>query len=97
MEGSMFGSAYGGAGQKPASAPDDLTVACECTLEELYMGCIKKLTYERSVLGLDGKSAKKKVETMDVEVKPGHSQSTVIRHPGKGNEAYAYPTCKRRA
>ena len=90
----MFGSAYGGATQKPPRAPDDLPVPCECTLEELYAGCMKGLSCERLVLGLDGKSTKKKVETFEVEVKPGHGQDSVLRFAGRGHEAQAYPTCK---
>jgi DnaJ-class molecular chaperone len=93
MEGSLFGSAYGGSGQKPSKSPDDLTVMCECTLEELYMGCMKKLSYERTILGLDGKSTKKSQESIDVEIKPGHAQDNIIKYVGKGNEAYSYPTC----
>ena len=95
MEGSLFGSAYGGLGQKPSKAPDDLTVMCECTLEELYMGCMKKLSYERLTLGLDGKSTKKSAEVIDVEIKPGLAHDNIIKFVGRGNEAYSYPTCKR--
>jgi len=93
FEGSLYGSAYGGAGQKPLRAPDDLTVTCECTLEEMYIGCMKKLSYERLALGIDGKSTKKMPETLEIEIKPGYSQETIIKLAGKGNEAYSYPTC----
>ncbi len=74
-------------------APDDLTVTCECTLEEMYLGCTKKLKYERAVLGLDGKSARKTREEIDIEIKPGHSSAHILRFAGKGNEGYSYPTC----
>ena len=94
MEGSMLGSAYGGAAHKPPKAPDDLTVTCECTLEELYMGCMKKVAYETEVLALDGKTTKKKPGNIEIEIKPGQSADRVIRFVGKGNEGYSYPTCK---
>ncbi len=93
LEGSMLGSAFGGSSQKPPKAPDDLTVICECTLEELYMGCMKKVEYERNVLGLDGKTTKKSAESIEVEIKPGQASDSIIKFPGKGHEAYSYPTC----
>lgn len=93
MEGSILGSAYGGAAQRATKAPTDLTVTCECTLEELYFGCMKKIEYERTALGIDGKSEKKITESIEVEIKPGQSSDHVIRFPGKGNEGYSYPTC----
>lgn len=92
----MFGSAYGGASQRPPKAPIDLIIRCECTLEELYLGCMKRLTYEREVLGLDEKSTKKKSDNMEFEIKPGYSEGTVLRFPGRGNEACCYPTCIKR-
>jgi len=89
----MLGSAFGGSNAKPPSAPDDLTIICECTLEELYMGSMKKLNYERNVLGLDGKTPKKQAQNIEVEIKPGQPTDSYIRFPGKGHEAYSYPTC----
>ncbi len=87
------GSLYAGATQRPPQAPDDLTVSCECTLEELYMGCTKKIVYDRMALGLDGKSTKSVHETFDLEVKPGSQQGQILRFIKKGNEAYSYPAC----
>lgn len=94
LEGSMFGSAYGGLSQKERKKPNDLMVTCECTLEELYIGCMKTINYERFVLGLDGKSPKKSNDSIEVEIKPGYSKSTVLRYSGRGNEHHCYPTCK---
>jgi DnaJ-class molecular chaperone len=75
--------------------PEDLVVGCECTLEELYMGCMKRLSYTRTVLNQDGKTPKKQDQTFDVEIKPGHGAGSVLRFVGRGNEGYSYPTCKR--
>ena len=55
---------------------------------------MKKLTYDRIVLGLDGKSQKKASQTIEVEIKPGQTCARLIKFPGKGNEGYSYPTCK---
>jgi len=92
----MFGSAYGGAGQNMKRPPEDLVVESECTLEELYMGCIKKVNLERLVLGLDGKSLKKQRDEIEVEIKPGYSNGDQLRFKEKGNEGYEYPNCNPR-
>ena len=34
----------------------DLTVDCECTLEEFFFGCQKEVAYTRKCLHADGKS-----------------------------------------
>jgi len=73
--------------------PADAAVRCPCTLEELYVGGMKKIQYERDEFGLDGKSTKKKTELFEFELKPGYSTKTVLRFFGKGNNAYSYQTC----
>jgi DnaJ family protein B protein 13 len=50
LHGSLFGSAYGGANQKLPTKPKDVTVTIDCTLKELYNGCLKTFEYEREVL-----------------------------------------------
>lgn len=89
----MFGSAYGGIGNNVKAAPEELIVPCECTLEELYMGCLKKVGYERLVLGLDGKSPKRQREEIEVEIKPGYADGDRLCFKEKGNEGYEYPNC----
>jgi len=76
------------------SRAQDVEVNCECTLEELYNGCIKTISFERDKLLNDGKTSKKTTETINVTIKRGYGSQTVLKHPGKGNEAYAYPTCQ---
>ena len=89
----MFGSAYGGTGRSPASPPVDLVISCECTLDELYMGCLKKLQFERLVLGLDGKSTRKQNDEIEVEIRPGYSDGEKLTFNGNGNEGFEYPNC----
>ena len=67
----------------------DVEVNCECTLEELYNGCVKSVTFERDKLMNDNKTTKKVKETVNVTIKRGYGTQTVLKHPGKGNEAYA--------
>lgn len=48
--GTMFGFAFGGLSyQGPTSIPN-LEVPVECTLNELYNGCTKHVTYNRTVI-----------------------------------------------
>ncbi len=89
----MFGSAYGGARQKSLAAPKEAVINCPCTLQELYVGCTKHLEYEREVLGIDQRSTRRGAEARDVVIKPGYSQSSVLRFPKMGNEAAFYPAC----
>jgi hypothetical protein len=49
-----------------------------CTLNELYTGVAKKVTYQRKVLNLDGRTTHMKEEWKLLEVKPGFSQDTVL-------------------
>eukprot|EP00826_Nyctotherus_ovalis_P063847 TRINITY_DN9362_c0_g2_i1.p1 TRINITY_DN9362_c0_g2~~TRINITY_DN9362_c0_g2_i1.p1 ORF type:complete len:152 (-),score=37.48 TRINITY_DN9362_c0_g2_i1:12-467(-) len=91
LEGTMFGSAYGGAGHNLHVAPEDLVVQCACTLEELYMGCVKKVGFERLALGLDGKSVRRVKEEVEVEVRPGYGEGDEVRFKEEGNEGFEYP------
>lgn len=79
--------------QKVVKAPDNIYYYCECTLKELYIGCTKDITYERIIVGLDGKTTENKAESFVIEIKPGYSKDSLIQYPGRGNEAYSFPTC----
>lgn len=57
-----------------------------CTLEELYLGAVKKLTYKRQVLNIDGRTTSNKNETIDVEIHKGYSKETVLTFKDQGNE-----------
>jgi DnaJ-class molecular chaperone len=85
--GSLLGDAYGGKSQPMLPSPADIHVTLECTLYELYNGCLKKVTYHRQVLLHDGKTTKERTEDVNVEVKPGYSEQTLLTFAGKGNEA----------
>jgi DnaJ-class molecular chaperone len=84
--GSMFSSAFGGLYAKEESQPENLVVELECTLEELYNGCIKKLSYERRVLNSDGRTTSSKNEERDVEIFKGYDKNTVLTFTGFGHE-----------
>jgi len=61
--GSLFGFAFKGLNyQGPKSIPN-LEVTVDCTLNELYTGCSKDVTYTRIVLNGDGQTTRNIQET----------------------------------
>jgi DnaJ-class molecular chaperone len=69
-------------------------ITLECTLQEFYNGCLKKIDFDRDVLTHDGRTTKPVKEDMNIEVKPGFSEATVLTFPSKGNESHAYKPSK---
>ena len=58
LKGSMFGTAFGGA-KEPGPAPKgDVFISIPCNLQEFYCGALKKISYTRDVLQLDGRTIK---------------------------------------
>jgi DnaJ family protein B protein 13 len=92
--GSMFSSAFGGLYAGEAALKENLTVELECTLEELYNGCIKKLVYERRILNSDGRTTSRKNEERDVEIFKGYDKHTVLTFAGYGHEEAGRKTRK---
>lgn len=86
----MFGDAFGGQRYPLNPAPEDIVVSLECTLYEFYNGCLKKIEFERDVLSHDGRTTRPEKEELNIEVKPGFSEKTVLEFPSKGNEAHAH-------
>lgn len=84
--GSMFSSAFGGLYSKEDSPSDNLVVELECSLDELYNGCLKKLVYERRVLNSDGRTTSIKNEERDVEIFKGYDKNTSLTFPGFGHQ-----------
>jgi DnaJ homolog subfamily B member 13 len=84
--GSLLGDAFGGKNQPLLPAPADIEVTLECTLPELYNGCIKQASYSRNLLLHDGKTTRAQREEISVEVKPGYSSETVLTYKSKGHE-----------
>ena len=74
----------------------NVEVNLECTLEEMYNGCVKKLVYERRVLNSDGRTTSIKEEEIDVEVFKGYDKSIKVTFPGYGNEAPGQKNCKNK-
>lgn len=70
----------------------DLVVKAECTLTELYNGCLKNLSYTRQVLNKDARSTSNVVKEKEVEIKPGMSPQTIITFTEQGHEQAGVPS-----
>ena len=65
----------------------NIDVNLECTLEELYNGCVKNIKYKKKVIGFDFSSTEEKEVSLDVEVFKGYDKNTVITFKGMGNQS----------
>ena len=63
----------------------DLTISCECTLEEFFHGSTKELKFERKRLLGDERTVENEIVRKEIEIKPGMSAGTTLRFPGEGN------------
>jgi DnaJ-class molecular chaperone len=89
----MFNSAFGGKYYKENDPLPPVEVFLECSLEELYNGCIKKLIYERQILNSDNRTTSPKKEELDIEIFKGYDKNTVLPYTGYGNEGPGQRTC----
>lgn len=61
----------------------------ECSLEELFKGCTKKVKVKRNVLTPKGKTSVDNT-TFSVDIKPGWRAGTRITYDQQGNQALGY-------
>lgn len=61
-----------------------------CSLEELFLGTVKRLEYEKITINLDGRTTSVQSAFVDVEIFKGYGQGTEVRYSGQGNEAPGY-------
>lgn len=61
----------------------------ECSLEELFRGCTKKVKVKRNVLNRKGKTSVDHT-TFSVDIKPGWGAGTRITYDHQGNQAFGY-------
>ena len=90
--GTLFGYAFGGMKQKPPQSLPPLVIPVTCTLNELYSGCLKPVSFTRSKLKPDGRTTLEVNEEKMIEVKPGASENDQIVFKGQGNEAAGIET-----
>ena len=87
IEGSYFGTAFRGMKQPDPPKPDDINVTVEATLDEFFNGSKKKVTYNRQVVGLDGRTIKTEPAFVNVFVKAGMPESQTLKLKGLGNQS----------
>ena len=78
--------------QPDAPAPSDIDVTVSATLDEFFNGSKKTVTYQRQVLGLDGRTIKTEDASVEVFVRPGMPESETLKMRGKGNQSAKNPT-----
>lgn len=90
VEGSMFGSAFGGAQAPLDGAANDIKVDLPVTLQEFYHGCIKVVEYTKNTLALDGHTLRDDLPAVmkTVIVKPGQAPGLVFKFKGEGHQQY---------
>ena len=84
---SIFGSAFGGLNHPKEDPLPNILISLPCTLEELYNGCIKTITYTKNTLNYDTRTTSLKETNMKVEILPGYGKDTKLTYKLKGNEA----------
>lgn len=85
IEGSLFGSAFGGMNQPLPEVLENINVDVDCTLVEFFCGARKQVEYERQVIGLDGSTVRQEMNLVDVFVYPGMVKDSKITLVGQGN------------
>ena len=81
---SVFGSAFGGQNYPSPEKLNPININLECTLEELYTGCVKTIKYKKQKLNYDLRTTNIEEVTQDVEIFKGYDNSTVITFKEKG-------------
>ena len=94
IEGSYFGTSYRGLSQPPPKLAEDINLTVDVTLEEMYNGARKEVSYKKQVLGLDGRSIIKKDSCVTIFIKPGMLASHKMTINGAGNQQPKLPATK---
>ena len=91
IEGSMFGTAMRGVNHIPAPKPNNLEVNVPCTLEELYNGCSKCISYKRIILNPDRITTSIQGLDKNIDIHKGYKIGQRIIFPSLGNMSADYP------
>lgn len=72
----------------PKKAVDDLVIELQCTLRELYNGCMKTISYKKEkLLHYSGRKTENITCEKDIEIRPGYYHKQEVRFPGEGHDA----------
>lgn len=72
--------------EKPEKKEKDINIDLECTLEELYNGCVKNVKYTKKIISDDFRTTKEQEANIEVEIMKGYDKNTVIPFKGLGND-----------
>ena len=72
--------------EKNEKKAKDIVIELECTLEELYNGCVKNVKYNRKKVSSDSITLKDVEDSIDVEILRGYDKNSIIRFKDMGNE-----------
>ena len=64
-----------------------IDVDLEYSLEELYNGCVKNVTYKKKAISYDLRTTENKEVSIDIEIFKGYDKDTVLTYKEMGNEA----------
>lgn len=84
---SVFGSAFGGQNKQKEKELSPIHIYLECSLEELYNGCVKTIKYKKNNINYDLRTTNVVEVSHDVEIFRGYDDNTIITYKEKGNDA----------
>jgi DnaJ-class molecular chaperone len=84
---SVFGSAFGGQNKEKEKELSPIHIYLECSLEELYNGCVKTIKYKKNNINYDLRTTNVVEVSQDVEIFRGYDDNTIITYKEKGNDA----------
>jgi DnaJ-class molecular chaperone len=72
--------------EKRENKEKDINFDLECTLEELYNGCIKNVKYSKKKICEDFRTTEDQEASVDVEIMKGYDKNTVLPFKEMGND-----------
>jgi DnaJ family protein B protein 13 len=72
--------------EKKETKEKDISIDLECTLEELYNGCIKNVKYSKKKICEDFRTTEDQEASVDVEIMKGYDKNTVLPFKEMGND-----------
>lgn len=85
--GGMPGMGMGMGGRRGPAKAEPVKRPLQCTLEELYNGCTKRIKITRQRLQADGRSVRPEEKILELTIKPGYKKGTTITFENEGDEA----------
>lgn len=85
VDGSLFGAAMRGMNCVPSPKPLPLEVTVVCSLEELYIGCSKCLSFNRTTLNSDKVTTSSQSTSKNIDIQKGSVSGHRLVFPGEGN------------